>query len=369
MQNYSGTLYFDARLTKFFSEKDRIETLTENHDIKISVMGPNKEFLAIKVTAPGEMDNLSFIFPSNDPAIFVCYREKLDNALHSVLFDTVSKVVDIFEDPTRIFQAYFTRLGLFSIQEMTKKEFYTFESDSPQDYISERTSNQESALLCESLTDDELQLLVMKTKAGDEDAHLRLAKTAEQGNAKAQTLLGTLYLNGEGIKQDKAEAINWFRRAVELGDAVAQYSLGGCYINGDGVGRDFNEAMKLFHLSALQGFAPAQCNIANFYNECQNYTEAIRWLSKAALQGNAQALYNLGFYYYQGKGISQDKGKAFECFRKAAENEHPLAFFNLGLCYYQGEGTIQNKVEAKKWFEKAAALGQENAIMILSAFY
>ncbi len=37
---------------------------------------------------------------------------------------------------------------------------------------------------------------------------------AEQGNAEAQTRLGTMYLRGIGVPQDAAEAERWYREAA-----------------------------------------------------------------------------------------------------------------------------------------------------------
>ena len=37
---------------------------------------------------------------------------------------------------------------------------------------------------------------------------------AAQGNAGAQYNLGTMYSNGEGVAQDHAEAVKWFRLAA-----------------------------------------------------------------------------------------------------------------------------------------------------------
>jgi TPR repeat protein len=50
-------------------------------------------------------------------------------------------------------------------------------------------------------------------------------KLAEEGDAKAQFTLGTLYSNGKGVPQDDAEAARWFRMAAEQGNEKAQASL------------------------------------------------------------------------------------------------------------------------------------------------
>jgi uncharacterized protein len=45
------------------------------------------------------------------------------------------------------------------------------------------------------------------------------------GDTRAQGNIGVMYAHGEGVPQDYAEAVKWFRRAAEQGDAHAQYNL------------------------------------------------------------------------------------------------------------------------------------------------
>ncbi|MCG3770643.1 MAG: Secretory immunoglobulin A-binding protein EsiB [Nitrosomonadaceae bacterium] len=46
---------------------------------------------------------------------------------------------------------------------------------------------------------------------------------AEQGNAKAQSNLGVMYNNGQGVTQDYKEAVKWYGLAAAQGDASAQH--------------------------------------------------------------------------------------------------------------------------------------------------
>ena len=58
---------------------------------------------------------------------------------------------------------------------------------------------------------------------------------AEQGDANAQALLGKMYEEGVGVKQDNVKAVKWYRRAAEQGNAEAQSMLGVGYLFGEGV--------------------------------------------------------------------------------------------------------------------------------------
>ena len=56
-----------------------------------------------------------------------------------------------------------------------------------------------------------------------------LRARAEQGDAEAQNNLGVMYATGEGVPEDDAEAVRWYRLAAEQGYAVAQFNLGNMY--------------------------------------------------------------------------------------------------------------------------------------------
>jgi TPR repeat protein len=84
---------------------------------------------------------------------------------------------------------------------------------------------------------------------------------AEQGVATAQYNLGVMYADGDGVPENGAEAVKWFRKAADQGDADAQYNLGVMYADGDGVPENGAEAVKWFRKAAAQGDADAQYNL------------------------------------------------------------------------------------------------------------
>ena len=67
----------------------------------------------------------------------------------------------------------------------------------------------------------------------DYDLAARLFRPlAEQGHAGAQSYLGVLYANGQGLLQNYEIAGRWYRAAAQQGDAAAQFQLGLLYANG-----------------------------------------------------------------------------------------------------------------------------------------
>ena len=87
----------------------------------------------------------------------------------------------------------------------------------------------------------------------DPDAITELRRFAEQGDAGAQYILGDMYYNGQGVPEDKAEAVRWYRLAAEQGDAPAQFNLGIMYREGLGVLKDFVLAHMWYNIAAANG--------------------------------------------------------------------------------------------------------------------
>ena len=55
-----------------------------------------------------------------------------------------------------------------------------------------------------------------------------------------------MYAFGDGVPENDAEAVKWYRKAADQGDASGQYNLALMYDNGDGVPEDDAEAVARF---------------------------------------------------------------------------------------------------------------------------
>ena len=116
---------------------------------------------------------------------------------------------------------------------------------------------------------------------------------AEQGNSHAQSNLGLMYDNGQGVTPDYKEAAKWYRMSAEQGQANAQSNLGLMYYHGQGVTQDYKEALKWYRLAAEQGHADAQNNLGTMYAKGQGVTQDIvkahMWFHLAGVNGNKDA--------------------------------------------------------------------------------
>ena len=137
-------------------------------------------------------------------------------------------------------------------------------------------------------------------RAGDYEKAFRLWKPlAEQGEAKAQNNLGSMYSFGRGVPEDDAKAVYWYRKAAEQGYAKAQFNLGSMYANGEGASKD--------------------------------YAKAVYWYRKAAKQGDTDGQLNLGLKYAKGEGVPENKVKAYVWWSLAAAQGHEKAKRNKGI--------------------------------------
>ena len=128
-------------------------------------------------------------------------------------------------------------------------------------------------------------------EAGDYSAALEEWRPlANQGNAVAQVELGGMYRRGEGVPQNNAEAMRWFRLAAQQGDPLHQLILGITFLQGDVTPNDYVEAVMWFRLGACQGHAQSQRFLAFAYQKGQgvpqNNVMAYMWFNIAAANGN-----------------------------------------------------------------------------------
>jgi alpha/beta superfamily hydrolase len=142
--------------------------------------------------------------------------------------------------------------------------------------------------------------------------------------------VGVCYENGDGVENDAAAAVRWYRMAAVAGNAQAQYNLGVCFDNGRGVEKDA--------------------------------VAAVHWYRKAAEAGDVQAQYNLGVCYNNGDGVEKDAAAAVSWYQMAADVEYDAAQLALADCFSNGTGVEKDAAAAAFWYRKAAASGNAAAI-------
>ncbi len=148
---------------------------------------------------------------------------------------------------------------------------------------------------------------------------------ADTGQARAQRVIGTMYLNGEGVEANPAEAARYFESSAAQGDIEAAIALGTLYRQGLGVEQD--------------------------------YAKALDWLYKAAQAGHPLAQFDLAEIFFHGEGeVLQERSHAFDWYRLAAKSGVIIAQVKAGQMLLSGLGVPQNRLEGMMWLDIAALL-------------
>jgi putative methionine-R-sulfoxide reductase with GAF domain len=82
---------------------------------------------------------------------------------------------------------------------------------------------------------------------------IQLRNAANAGDANSEFMIGSLYIQGESVPQDYAEAVKWFSLAAQQGHVPAQSMLGALYLVGRGVPQDYVSAYTWTKLAAEGG--------------------------------------------------------------------------------------------------------------------
>ncbi|KAF2627891.1 hypothetical protein BU25DRAFT_340440 [Macroventuria anomochaeta] len=141
--------------------------------------------------------------------------------------------------------------------------------------------------------------------------HLRLA--ARGGLPEAMLWYGLACRHGWGMRENKAEALQWLRRAVDSGHLE---------IADDEQGQSTDITKKKQHRAQY-----------------------------------AVAIYELGKCYMNGWGAAQDKTLALRCYEIAGNWGDPDALVEAGYCYAEGVGCKKDMKKAAKFYRAAEAKG------------
>lgn len=203
-----------------------------------------------------------------------------------------------------------------------------------------------------------------------EGAYSKFLEAAELGHPKAETNVGSMLLNGQGVEKNPAEGAKWIRKAADQNAFLAQYIYAVQLSEGIGMECDPRASVEWFRKAALQGHVASQAELGQILYKGAvgvepDYEEAAKWLSSAADKGDSGAMNTLGFMNELGHGFPQNAKRAEELYRKAAELGNAKAQSNLGRLYWSGVGVPMDRIEAYRWFKVSSQQGEITAIKLL----
>ncbi|MGA0596683.1 tetratricopeptide repeat protein [Enterovirga sp. CN4-39] len=195
---------------------------------------------------------------------------------------------------------------------------------------------------------------------------------ADPKDGAAMTLLGELYNQGLGVRQDATEAARWYRLAAERGDAHAMASLGLMTADGRGVKKDPGAARAWFEKAAGLGEATASYNLALLLlagGAEADLPEVARLLRVAADAELGDAQHDLGVLYARGKGVRQNAEEAAKLYIRSAKNGSIAGEVALAIALFNGDGIEKNEAHAARLFRRTALRGNAIAQNRLARIY
>lgn len=139
---------------------------------------------------------------------------------------------------------------------------------------------------------------------------------------------------------------------------MAMNNLGTMYMEGCGVKRSDRWAKYWLEKAVAHGCVFAMVNLANMLTlgpkKCRDYSRAVELLKMAMAKDDPEAFNMMGLCYREGRGVPQDDAEAFRYYKLGYEKgAGPVSAYNLGRCYYLGRGVDKNPDIAKKLFKEA----------------
>jgi hypothetical protein len=202
------------------------------------------------------------------------------------------------------------------------------------------------------------------------EASVRLERRAD--DAPAMTLIGELYNQGLGLREDPVRAAEWFRLAAGHGDPHAHFALGMMRLRGRGLERSPEEARQHLETAAAKGHPAASYNLALLFlpsEEPADLRRAVELLTFAAEAEVADAQHALGVLHARGRGVAQDRAQAVRWFTRAAQNGNVAGEVEQAIALFNGEGVPANEPEAARLFRRAAFRGNAIAQNRLARLY
>lgn len=98
-------------------------------------------------------------------------------------------------------------------------------------------------------------------------AYKWISKAAERGHIDGQTILGVMYVFGQGVEPDRDKAEFWLLKSAEAGNKDAQSILGLTFYSGIHKEKDAANSIKWLTLAAEQGEEEAKLALEHIINQ------------------------------------------------------------------------------------------------------
>jgi enhanced entry protein EnhC len=175
---------------------------------------------------------------------------------------------------------------------------------------------------------------------------------AKSGNAIAQYALAENFIDSRHSGNNKLGLI-WLSKSATNGNPKAQTKLGSLYIAGKLVTKDVNQGMNLLNQAVAQNYVPAMLALGDLALAQNEQEMAIEWYTKAANQHDPDAYLKLAHVYLQEKSPTYEPKTGFLWTLKAAQDGVSGAKKELAALYQNGIGVNADPSLANEWLKQS----------------
>lgn len=204
-----------------------------------------------------------------------------------------------------------------------------------------------------------------RNEAGDKRnlANLRmLEKMAAQGDSRAETAIGNVYVQALGVPRNMKKAAEWYKKAADHGQADAMILLGMLHLDGYGIEKDEAAGLDYFNLALDKGFSPAAAVLSSLYHQGhgvgKDETRSREYFDRATKMSTPDELVGSGSMLLYGLNAPRDEETGVKLLAFSAKKGYIPAQFVLGEYYWSlpnGRDTRINNAKALEWHLKAAS--------------
>jgi len=146
---------------------------------------------------------------------------------------------------------------------------------------------------------------------------LMVRARVEKKDPDALHFLGFKYYNGQPeLRKDMGRAVKLWEEAAELGSIAALFKLGVSYEYGEGVQEDHAKAIHFYKMAAMQGHAESRYNLACCEGKKGNYDRAFRHLLISAKMGCSMSVGQIKVRFMGGIATKKQHAQALSGYQR-----------------------------------------------------
>jgi hypothetical protein len=180
------------------------------------------------------------------------------------------------------------------------------------------------------------------------------------------------HLVAERPPEERAEHLQWIRRAADAGDTTACIYLAYEYKYPKSDEKPDPQTAEQWLLKGVRLGAVGCIGLLgrDLMGSLDNISdEGFKYLQRACILGDPIAQSTLGFQLAWWGKSNEDQVKGVAWLRASAIQDYKIAIFRLGEVLEKGRGTEENLEEAITWYTRGVALGQSDCQAALGALH